>query len=181
IHSFFIPAFRVKQDVLPGRSSSVWFEATKPGRYHLFCAEYCGTDHSRMIGSVVVMEAAEYSTWLDSQAEGAPALEGRKVFLKYRCISCHAADGQAHAPLLENLYGKPVLLTTGEKVIADDSYLRESILYPKAKVVAGYQPIMPTFKGQLSEEENVQLIAWMRTLGPGQTPTRVEQTPPPIE
>lgn len=180
IHSFYVPAFRLKQDVLPGRYSSLWFQATRPGTYHLFCAEYCGTGHSQMIGRVHVLSKDEYQTWLESQAEGSAALEGRKLFLKLRCISCHNAR-KPHAPLLEDIYGKPVLLTGGGTVPAiDDAYLRESILDPRAKVVAGYQPIMPTFQGQVSEEEILQLIAFIKQLGPGKTPTRVEETPPPF-
>lgn len=180
IHSFYVPDFRVKQDVLPGRFTTMWFEATRPGRYHLFCTEYCGTEHSRMIGSVVVMEPAEYQKWLASNAEGSAALEGRKLFLKLKCISCHAADQQAYAPLLENVAGKPVRLNDGSTVIADRRYLRESILNPAEKVVAGFQAKMPTYKGQVTEEEILQLLAFIESLKTGDTPPRVESTPPPF-
>ncbi len=180
IHSFFVPAFRVKQDVLPGRVTTLWFEATRPGRFHLFCAEYCGTGHSQMIGWVVVLPPAEYEDWLRSRAEGSLALEGRKLFTKLRCISCHNNE-QPRAPSLEAVFNKQVLLDTGRTVPADESYLRESILEPRAKVVAGYQPIMPTYKGQVNPEEMFQLIEFIKTLRLGETPPRVEETAPPIE
>ncbi len=179
IHSFFVPDFRVHMDVLPGRYTSVWFEATRPGTYHLFCSQYCGTNHSGMIGNVVVMEPSAYEDWLRSHAEGSLALEGRKTFLKYRCVSCHSADANARAPVLEELFGRPVQLADGRSVLADEDYIRESIYNPGAKIVAGYQNIMPTFRGQVSEEEIVQLIAFIRALKRGQTPPRVEQYPPP--
>ncbi len=133
IHSFFVPAFRVKVDVLPGRYVSTWFEATKPGRYDLFCSQYCGVNHSGMIGTVIVMKPEEYQTWLASHAEGSIALEGRKLFLKYQCVSCHSADALARAPVLENLYGRPVALTDGRTVVADADYLRKSIVDPRGR------------------------------------------------
>src|SRR6266852_7637739 len=162
IHSFFVPDFRVHMDVLPARYTSVWFQATRPGTYHLFCSQYCGTNHSGMIGRVVVMEPAEYQDWLHLHAEGSLALEGRKVFLKYRCLSCHSADQNARAPVLEELYGKVVAYRLpGETsrtqnwrtVIADEGYIRESIYYPGAKIVAAYDDLMPNYRGQVSEEE----------------------------
>jgi cytochrome c oxidase subunit 2 len=179
IHSFFVPAFRIHMDVIPGRYTRAWFQATKPGTYHLFCSQYCGTNHAGMIGTVIVMKQADYQEWLAQRAEGSMALEGRKIFLKYRCISCHSADGQARAPVLEELFGKRVLLRDGHSVIADEPYIRESILAPGAKIVAGYENIMPTFQGQVSEEEVLALIAWLKTLERGQTPPRVEESAPP--
>jgi cytochrome c oxidase subunit 2 len=179
IHSFFVPDFRVHMDVLPERYTSVWFEPTTPGEYRLFCSQYCGTNHAGMIGTVHVMNPADYQQWLNSRAEGSLALEGRKVFLKYRCLSCHSADERARAPVLEDLYGSLVRLNDGRSVIADEGYLRESILYPGNKIVAGWQNIMPSFKGQVSEEEIVELIAFVRALRHGQTPVRVEDFPPP--
>ncbi len=179
IHSFFVPAFRVHMDVLPGRYTTVWFNATRPGTYHLFCSQYCGTNHSGMVGRVVVQEADEYQRWLHLRAEGSLALEGRKTFLKYRCVSCHSADENARAPVLEELYGKRVQLRDGRSVRADEEYIRESILDPGAKMVAGYENIMPTFKGQISEEEIIGLIAFIKALEPGRTPRRVEAYPPP--
>jgi cytochrome c oxidase subunit 2 len=128
---------------------------------------------------VVALEPADYQRWLESKAEGSLALEGRKLFLKYRCLSCHSADESARAPVLETLYGKSVSLRDGQTVRADENYLRESILYPGNKIVAGYQSIMPTFKGQLDEEEVIALVAFIQSLEPGQTPRRVEDFPPP--
>ena len=181
IHSFFVPAFRVHMDVLPDRYTSVWFEATQPGEYHLFCSQYCGANHSGMIGTVVAMEPADYQDWLHLGAEGSLALEGRKTFLKYRCISCHSADEHARAPVLERLYGQRVPLADGRSVIADESYIRESILNPSAKIVSGWTDLMPTFRGQVSEEELIELIAFFRSLAQGGTPSRVESFPAPAE
>ncbi len=187
IHAFYVPAFRIKNDVVPGRYSTVWFTATKPGTYHLFCAEYCGTSHSKMIGSVIVMEPAEFQAWLESRAEGSLALEGRKLFLKLQCVTCHSATAQARAPVLESLYRRPVQLKDGRTVVADENYLRESILSPGSKVVAGFEYIMPTFKelfdekGQPREDDVLKLLAFIKSLRPGQTPTRVEESPPPAK
>ncbi|HLJ94060.1 MAG TPA: cytochrome c oxidase subunit II [Gemmataceae bacterium] len=180
IHSFFVPDFRVHMDVLPDRYTSTWFQPTVAGTYHLFCSQYCGTNHAGMVGTVYVLKPADYQEWLNSHSEGSLALEGRKVFLKYRCISCHSADEHARAPVLENLYGSRVRLNNAESVIADEGYIRESILYPGAKIVAGWQNLMPSFKGQVSEEEIIELIAFIKALGRGQTPPRVESYPPPV-
>jgi cytochrome c oxidase subunit 2 len=173
IHSFFVPAFRLKQDAVPGRYTTVWFQATTPGRYHLFCAEYCGTKHSGMIGQVVVMEPAAFQTWLAGGATGSPAAEGQKLFESLACNTCHRADSLGRGPRLEGLFGRPVTLASGETVIADADYIRESIVTPAAKVTAGYQPIMPTFQGLVSEEGLMQLVAYIQSL---QTP---EQAPLP--
>jgi cytochrome c oxidase subunit 2 len=164
IHSFFIPAFRLKQDAVPGRYSTAWFEATKPGTYHLFCAEYCGTKHSQMIGSIVVMEPAAFQTWLAGGVTGSPADEGQKLFQSLACVTCHRADSQGRGPRLEGLFGKTVRLAGGQTVVADPEYIRESILTPSAKVVDGYQPIMPTFQGLVNEEGVMQLIAYIQSL-----------------
>jgi cytochrome c oxidase subunit II len=180
IHSFFVPEFRVHMDVLPARYTSVWFEATRPDTYKLFCSQFCGTGHAGMIGQVIAMKPADYQEWLHGRAEGSLALEGRKTFLKYRCLSCHSADEKARAPVLEDLFGKVVALRDGSSVIADEAYIRESILHPGAKIVAGYANIMPTFKGQVSEEEIIGLIAFIQSLERGQTPRRVEDFPPPL-
>ncbi len=180
IHSFFVPAFRVHMDVLPDRYTSVWFHATRPGTYHLFCSQYCGTGHAEMVGSVVVMESAEYQDWLKSRAEGSLALQGRKIFLQHRCLSCHSADALARAPVLEGLYRKPVHLRNGQTVTADEQYLRESILHAGAQLVAGYENIMPTFAGQISEDEVIALIAYIESLSQGETPPRVDEFPPPM-
>lgn len=180
IHSFFVPAFRTKQDVVPGRYTTTWFQATKVGTYHLFCAEYCGTGHSQMIGQVIVMEQADYESWLGSSADGSMALEGRKLFSKLQCITCHTGTSEARAPVLEGLYNRRVVLNDGQVIRADENYFRESILQPAAKVVAGYRPIMPTYQDQINEEELVRVIAFLKALQPGQTPSRVEETPPPV-
>jgi cytochrome c oxidase subunit 2 len=166
IHSFFIPAFRVKQDAVPGRYTTAWFEATAAGTYHLFCAEYCGTKHSQMIGSIHVMEPAAFQTWLAGGATGSPAQEGEKLFQSLACITCHRADSLGRGPRLEGLFGRTVRLSTGETIVADAEYIRESILNPTAKVVDGYQPIMPTFQGLVTEEGVMQLIAYIQSLQP---------------
>ena len=164
IHSFFVPAFRMKEDVVPGRYSAAWFEATKPGTYHLFCAEYCGTKHSAMIGQIVVMEPAAFQTWLAGGATGSPAAEGQKLFEMLACNTCHRADSQGRGPRLEGLFGRPVLLSDGRSTVATADYVRESIVNPSAKVVAGFQPIMPTFQGLVTEEGIMQLVAYIQSL-----------------
>lgn len=180
IHSFFVPAFRVKMDVVPGKYSTVWFEPTKAGRYHLFCAEYCGTSHSGMIGWVDVMEAPEYQAWLSGGAAGGSlSAAGAKLFEQLACNTCHKSDGSGRGPVLQGVYGQPVQLAGGQRVNADEAYLRESITNPKAKVVAGYEAIMPTFQGQVSEEQLLQLMAYIRSLASVQSPAR--QTGAPAE
>ena len=166
IHSFYIPAFRLKTDVLPGRYTDEWFEATKPGTYHLFCAEYCGMNHSRMIGSVVVMEPAEFDNWLSGNAgQLAPAVAGQQLFQSLGCVSCHGANGEGgRGPELAGLFGKQVLLSNGQTIRADEAYFRESVLNPQAKIVAGYGPIMPTFQGQVSEDQLLQLMAFIKSI-----------------
>ena len=165
IHSFFVPAFRVKYDVLPNRYNTVWFEATQPGTYHLFCSQYCGTKHSAMIGEVVVMKPEDFEAWLGSgKAEGSMAANGEKYFQELGCITCHRPDSGARGPNLQALYGRPVRLSDGRTVIADDNYIRESVLDPAAKIVSGFQPIMPTFKGIVNEDGMLQLIAYIKSL-----------------
>jgi cytochrome c oxidase subunit 2 len=178
IHSFFVPAFRMKMDVVPGKITNVWFQPTKPGRYHLFCTEYCGLQHSKMIGSVYVMEPAEFQTWLagGTGAEGSPAQIGEKLFADLACITCHRADSLARGPQIEGLFGKTVQLQDGSTVVADENYIRESILNPQAKIVAGFQPLMPTFQGVASEEQVLQLIAYIRSLA-GTQPAPAPSTP----
>jgi cytochrome c oxidase subunit II len=178
IHSFFVPAFRVKMDVVPGKYSTVWFEPTKAGRYHLFCAEYCGTSHSGMIGWVDVMEAPEYQAWLSGGAAGGSLAEaGARLFEQLACNTCHKSDDTGRGPALEGIYGKPVQLAGGQEIDADESYLRESITNPKAKLVAGYEAIMPTFQGQVSEEQLLQLLAYIRSLANVQGPPRQSGAP----
>jgi cytochrome c oxidase subunit 2 len=167
IHDLFIPAFRTKADVIPGRYTTIWFQATRPGRFHLFCAEYCGTQHSGMIGEVSVMEPAAYEAWLSGGGgEGSLASAGEKLFQSLACNTCHQAGSASRGPLLDNLFGKNVALASGETVAVDEGYLRESILNPQAKVTAGYQPIMPTFQGLVSEEGLLQLIEYIKSLKP---------------
>jgi cytochrome c oxidase subunit II len=164
IHSFFVPAFRIKQDAIPGRYTTTWFEATKPGTYHLFCAEYCGTQHAGMIGSIIVMEPADYEAWLGGRRKGMVA-SGETLFEQLGCASCHRGDTGGRGPVLAGLFGKPVTLDTGTTVIADESYVRESILNPQAKLVAGYKGIMPTFRGLVSEDQLLQLLTYIKKLG----------------
>ena len=165
IHSFFVPAFRIKRDAVPGRYNTAWFRATKPGRYHLFCAEYCGTEHSRMTGWVVVLPPGEYQTWLaGGPTPESPSAAGEKLFTDLNCVTCHRPDSAGRGPVLVGIFGKPVKLATGDSVVADESYVRESILNPAARVVAGYQPVMPTYQGQVSEEQLIALVAYVKSL-----------------
>jgi cytochrome c oxidase subunit 2 len=165
IHSFFIPAFRTKKDVVPGRYNTMWFEATKVGEYHLFCAEYCGTQHSGMVGRVVVMEQEEFQNWLSGGVSGETMVEaGARQFQQLGCETCHKESDQGRGPKLSGIYGHLVKLTTGQEVVADEDYLRNSILDPGSQVVGGYKPIMPTFQGQLSEETLLQIISYIRSL-----------------
>jgi cytochrome c oxidase subunit 2 len=165
IHSFYVPAFRIKQDVLPGRYTTAWFRATKAGTYHLFCAEYCGTQHSGMVGSVVVMEPAEYQAWLSGGgATQSLAQTGEAMFQQLGCSTCHRTDTQGRGPNLTGLYGKKVMLADGRTVVADENYIRESILVPGAKIVSGFQPVMPVFQGLVTEEQLNSLIAYVKSL-----------------
>jgi cytochrome c oxidase subunit 2 len=166
IHSFFVPAFRVKFDVLPGRYTTAWFKPTKPGKYHLFCAEYCGTLHSGMIGWVYVMDPPEYQAWLSGGAgEGSLASRGAKLFQDLACANCHKTDGSGRGPSFEGLFGSTIELEGKQKTTVDETYLRESILTPQAKIVAGYQPIMPTFQGLVTEDQLLQLIEYIKSTG----------------
>jgi cytochrome c oxidase subunit 2 len=167
LHSLYFPAFRTKMDVVPGRYTTLWFEATKPGTYHLFCAEYCGTQHSGMVGWVEVMTPEDYEHWLagGAAADKPAAAAGADLFASIGCNTCHVEQGGGRAPSLRGVFGKQVQLTSGQTVVADASYLRRSILEPPADVVAGYQPIMPTYKGQISEENLFKLIAYIKSLG----------------
>ncbi|HKO69329.1 MAG TPA: cytochrome c oxidase subunit II [Bradyrhizobium sp.] len=166
IHSFFVPAFRVKQDVLPGQDTSIWFQATRTGVFPLLCAEYCGTNHSAMRGRIVVMRQEDYANWLTKQPEGDDlAHVGAKLFVAQGCSGCHAESSSVHAPKLTGLYGRTVQLSDGRQVKADDQYIRDSILQPKRDIVAGYEPIMPSFAGLLDDGEIQSLTAYVRSLG----------------
>ncbi len=173
IHSFFVPAFRVKQDVLPGRYTEMWFKPTKTGKYHLFCTEYCGTSHSAMGGFVYVMTQAEYDDWLASSNESQVSMadEGKKLFVQYHCSGCHGVDSSVSAPRLEGVYGSKVPIQRGEDtgdvyfIDADDRYIRDSILLPKQQVVAGFKPIMPSFQGQIPEDDLLRIIQYVKSIG----------------
>ncbi|MGE3508480.1 MAG: cytochrome c oxidase subunit II [Vicinamibacterales bacterium] len=165
IHDVFVPAFRVKADVLPGRYTHIWFTPTKAGRYHLFCAEYCGTKHSGMIGEVIVQEPADYEAWLATgRAEGSLASVGGKLFQDYACNTCHRPDAAGRGPVLQGLFGKQITLQSGGRQIVDEAYLRESILTPNEKLTLGFQPVMPAYQGLLSEEGVLQLIEYIKSL-----------------
>jgi cytochrome c oxidase subunit II len=173
IHDVFVPAFRIKADVIPGRYTNLWFQPTKPGRYHLFCAEYCGTDHSRMTGRIVVLTKAEYETWLAQQnVTGTLASEGADLFRQLGCSGCHTAGSAVRAPPLEGLYGRPVPLQSGEVVIAGDKYIRDSILLPRSQIAAGYEPVMPSFAGKATEDDLIRLVAYIKSLADAERPAR---------
>lgn len=166
IHDFYVPAFRVKMDVVPGHYNTMWFRPTKPGRFHFFCSQYCGTNHALMGGWVTVMEPSDYAAWLSgtSGGEANPVVAGEKLFAEKACSTCHLGTGLGRAPSLNGVYGANILLADGSTVVADEAYIRESILQPNAKIVAGYQPLMPTFQGQLTEEQILALAAYIKSL-----------------
>lgn len=181
IHSFYVPAFRIKQDAVPGRYTTTWFRPIRIGRFHLFCAEYCGLDHARMGGWVTVMEPAQYQRWLSETSAPAPiaaggtaavsavtpvAAQGEQLFNKFGCVACHGIGSKVLAPSLAGIFGKEVPLQGGQIVTVDENYLRESILAPGKRVVAGYTPIMPSFAGQMSEDDLLKLIAYIKSLSP---------------
>lgn len=193
IHSFGVPAFRDKIDAVPGRYVSTWYQPTKPGRYHLFCDQLCGVGHSQMIGTVVVMEKEEFEAWMNGKrattagpTDGSLAWQGRQLFLKLQCSNCHYVGGRA--PLLEGIWGKKVPIKGGGTATVNESYIAESIINPRAKIHEGWEGIMPRYAGQLkddslglSEQETlIRLIAFIKTLGPGQTPDRTESYTPPV-
>ena len=173
IHSFFVPAFRLHFDVVPGRYRTTWFKPTEIGEFQLECSQYCGTNHSNMVGKIIVMSAADYQNWLTLGADQSLASNGQNLFRQLGCNACHTGDATARAPLLTNLYGQTARLDSGETVKVDDNYIRQSILNPQAQIVAGYKPIMPTFQGQLDEEQVLQLVAYIKSLGAGR-----KQIPP---
>jgi cytochrome c oxidase subunit 2 len=165
VHSFYVPAFRMKHDAVPGTYAKMWFRAVKTGSYHLFCAQYCGMNHSRMIGNIVVMSARDYAAWLSgNQPSSSMSQEGETLFHRVGCSGCHESTSTFHAPLLNGLYGSQVPLQTGEIVTADRQYLRDSILLPNKQIVAGFAPIMPTYQGQLSEEQVNELLSYLISL-----------------
>lgn len=183
IHSMYLPAFRIKQDLIPGRYTTLWFTPTKVGEYHLFCAEYCGTNHSRMRGKVFVMEPSEYERWLEVGRNGLSlAREGEALFQQKHCGGCHGGQGAVRAPLLAGVYGGQVpILNPGETqahfVTADDRYMRDSILLPKSQIVAGYEPLMPSYQGELTEEEILKILAYLKSIGQGAGPEKNREAP----
>jgi cytochrome c oxidase subunit 2 len=187
IHDFFVPAFRMKADVLPGKYTTQWFEATTPGTYHLFCAEYCGMNHSGMIGTVVVMQPSEFDNWLSGNAaQQSPAVAGQQLFQSLGCVSCHGANGEGgRGPALAGLFGRQVFLTNGQTLVADEAYVRESIENPQAKLVSGFGPIMPTFQGQVTPEQLIQIMSFIKSLqittsaAPVSAPAASPRTPAP--
>jgi cytochrome c oxidase subunit 2 len=182
LHDLFIPAFRVKADAVPGRYSAIWFEATKVGEYHLFCAEYCGTNHSGMIGTVYVMEPADYQAWLAGggsiNSGGSMAERGAQLFTQLACVTCHLGDSSGRGPSLVGVFGSTVTLNDGTKVVADESYLRESILTSQAKTVAGYQQLMPTFQGLVNENDVASLIEYIKSMQQGAARAALAQAAP---
>lgn len=190
IHSFYIPAFRIKKDAVPGRFNMTWFEATKTGEYHLFCAEYCGTDHSTMIGTVTVMEPEEYQRWLEIPSEGGTVVtasaggaggglsmadQGEQIFNNLGCTTCHQAGPTQQGPALAGRFGKEETLASGKTVTVDENYIRKSILNPRADVVEGYAPIMPTYKGQVNQEQIGQIVAYIKSLEAAEPSTETAQ------
>jgi cytochrome c oxidase subunit 2 len=165
IHSFFVPAFRLKQDVVPGKTVSLWFNATKAGRYALLCSEFCGSKHAEMIGVVIAEEPERYAAWLAGGGAGPGAGRGRQLFTRYGCAGCHEPGSTVRAPLLAGLYGQPVPVAGGGLVQADEAYLRDSILLPNKVVVAGYAPVMPSFQGVIPEGDLIDLVAYLKSMG----------------
>ena len=169
IHSFFVPAFRNKRDVVPGRYSTLWFQADRPGEYLLLCAEYCGSDHSQMKGRVVAMQPEDYARWQEAGAlHPGLAERGYALFREHGCMGCHAAASSVHAPELSGLLGRRVHLSDGRDIVADETYVRDSIIEPHKNIVAGFDAIMPSFKDQLNEEEIMAIIEYIRSLDPDQ-------------
>lgn len=173
-HSFSVPAFRVKREVIPGRYTTVWFTATQPGTYHLFCTQYCGTLHSQMIGEVTAMTPEDYAAWLAGSTSGASlAQNGERLFASLGCNACHSGEASARGPNLAQVYGSKVQLTDGSYTVVNDAFLRDSILNPAMHVTAGYAPIMPTYQGQVSEEGLIDLVEYIKNLNSNE---RIQQT-----
>ena len=173
-HSFSIPDFRVKREVIPGRYSTVWFNATEPGVYHIFCTQYCGTKHSGMIGEVTAMTPEDYEKWTRESTSGMSlAQNGERLFASMGCTSCHSGTAAARGPSLAGVYGSKLTLTSGSQVLVNDAYLRDSILNPSEHVTAGYAPIMPTYQGQISEDGLIDLVEYIKTLNSNY---RIQQT-----
>jgi len=178
IHDLFVPAFRVKADVLPGRYTHVWFEATKPGRYRLFCAEYCGTQHSGMGAQVVALGPPEYQDWLSAAAGGSMASAGQRLFADMACSTCHRKGEDGRGPVLNGLYGSTVRLRGGRSAVVDEAYLRESIVNPSSRLTEGFQPVMPAYQGLVTEEGLSELVEYIKSLEPAQ-PIALSMAPTP--
>jgi len=180
LHSLYFPAFRTKTDAIPGRYTELWFEAQQPGQHHIFCTEYCGTNHSGMIGTVTVLEETQYQAWLQGGGmEGTLAQRGAKLFNDLACSTCHLDTGQGRGPTLKDIVGTTVALQDGSSAVVDEAYLRESILNSQAKIVKGFQPLMPTFQGLISEENLVALIEHVKSLSPNPTTAAPAAMPTP--
>jgi cytochrome c oxidase subunit 2 len=173
-HSFSVPDFRIKREVIPGRYSTVWFEATQVGTYHLFCTQYCGTQHAGMVGEVTVMTPGDYKKWLEQSNSGQSlAQNGERLFASMGCNSCHNGTAAARGPNLAGVYGSKLMLTNGSQILVDDAYLRDAILNPSEHVTAGFSPIMPTYQGQISEDGLIDLVEFIKNM---QSNYRVQQT-----
>jgi cytochrome c oxidase subunit 2 len=174
-HSFSVPDFRIKREVIPGRYSTVWFEATAPGKYHIFCTQYCGTNHAQMIGEVTAMNPDDFEKWLQESTSGQSlAQNGERLFASLGCNSCHTGVAGARGPNLAGVYGTRVRLTNGTQPLVNDAYLREAILNPGAEVVSGFAPIMPTYQGQITEDGLIDLVEYIKSMSP--TNDRLHQT-----
>ncbi|MCE9564664.1 MAG: cytochrome c oxidase subunit II [Planctomycetes bacterium] len=189
IHDFGVPAFRMKMDVLPGRYTTAWYHPTKTGDFHIFCDQYCGTWHSLMVGKIAVVGEQEFDEWLggngvqqgtENPVDGSIAHKGRELFLKLQCIKCHSADAKAAAPVLEGLFNTRVPLKGGGGEFADAEYIKQSILKPRLKVVQGWEPIMPSYEGQVTPEDLDALVAYIRSIKRGTTPNTTERMNPPV-
>ena len=173
-HSFSIPDFRIKREVIPGRYSTVWFQATTPGTYHIFCTQYCGTNHSAMIGEVTVLSPDDYEKWTRESTSGMSlAQNGERLFASMGCNACHSGSATARGPNLAGVYGSRLKLANGSEVLVNEAYLRDAILNPSQHITAGYTPIMPTYQGQISEDGLIDLVEYIKGL---QTNYRVQQT-----
>ncbi len=168
VHALYLPALRMQMDAIPGRTTELWFNANQPGTYHLYCSEYCGTDHSRMGGTLTIMTGADYQAWLSGQGSGETLASGGKaLFGSLGCSGCHGAGSSVHAPKLGGVAGEPVPLENGETVIASDAYLMDKILYPDRNLIAGYKQVMPSFAHRLSDSDLAELVAYIKSIGPG--------------
>ena len=182
IHDYYVPALRIQRNAMPGKYSTQWFTATKPGKYRIFCNEYCGTKHGEMGGFVYAMRPEDYETWLGEQSgtgqESLPQT-GARMFRQFGCSGCHGANSSVHAPSLSGIYGHSVPLEGGGFVTADDQYLHDSILKPSSQIVAGYKPLMPSYEGQMSEQDVIALVAYIKSLSPAPPPAAVQSQPLP--